>query len=192
MIQSIEHQITFSLIWSRAKRLRSPLCDMNQGKEDQITCSLIWSWVKEIRSPLPRSWSSQRRSKSHDLKLFSEIYAGAREIWGVSFAVAAKWCARFLLRPTKLSARANGWPNTDPHPKRLKQKYSNDSAYVSWWSKAPSATGGKLLKFVMVMIEKWFNHHSHYFFQVYALTHKKSALTLAVDQSTWRHFLEIF
>ena len=97
LIQNEKIWITSSLIWSRAKRLRSPLCDMNQGKEDQITCSLIWSRVKEIRSPLLRSWSSQRRSKSHDLKLFSEIYAGAREIWKVSFAVAAKWCARFLL-----------------------------------------------------------------------------------------------
>ena len=91
-----------------------------------------------------------------------------REIWDVSFAVAAKWCARFLLRPTKLSARANAWPNTDPALKKIKQKYSNDSTHVSWPSKAPSATEEKL--FELFLKEKWFDYHFSSYFQSYTIT----------------------
>ena len=90
------------------------------------------------------------------------------------------------------SARANAWPNTDLAPKKIKQKYSKDSASVSWSSKESSDAEGKLLKFVKVMIEKWFDHHFSSFFQGFSLRHKKSALTLAVDQRTWRFFFQIF
>ena len=45
-----------------------------------------------------------------------------------------------------------------------------------------------LIKRLTEMIEKWFDHHFSSFFQGYSLRHKKSALTLAVDQRTWRIF----
>ena len=86
------------------------------------------------------------------------------------------------------SARAKAWPNTDLAPKKIKQKYSKDSASVSWSSKESSDAEGKLLKFVKVMIEKWFDHHFSSFFRGFSFRHKKSALTLAVDQRTWRNF----
>ena len=76
------------------------------------------------------------------------------------------------------SARANAWPNTDLAPKKIQQKYSKDSASVSWWSKESSDAEGKLLKFVKVMIEKWFDHHFSSFFQGYSLRHKKISLDL--------------
>ena len=48
-----------------------------------------------------------------------------------------------------------------------------------------------LIKSLTEMIEKWFDHHFSSFFQGYSLRHKKSALTLAVDQRTWRFFSKI-
>ena len=76
LIQNEKIWITIVWSWSRTKKLDHLQSDMIQSKKIWITTSMIWSRVKEIRSALPRSWSSQRRSKSHDLKFFSEIYAG--------------------------------------------------------------------------------------------------------------------
>ena len=95
----------------------------------------------------------------------------------------------YLYWPTELRARANAWPSTDLAPKRLNKSTRTTQPKSS---KAPSDTERKLLKFVMVMIGKWFDHHFSLFFQGLALTHKKLALTLAVDQRTWRNFLQIF
>ena len=118
--------------------------------------------------------------------------AAIRRYWATSTFSKAKPKFPRRANTNLLCARANSWPNTDRAPKKIKQKYSNDSAYVSWSSKAPSATAGKLLKFVIIMVEKWFDHHFSSFFQGYSLRHKKSALTLAVDQRTWRFFFQIF
>ena len=91
--------------------------------------------------------------------------AAIRRSWATSTFSKAKPKFPRQANTNLLCARANPWPNTDRAPKKIKQNYSNDSAYVSWSSKAPSATAEKLLKFVIIMVEKWFDHYFHHFFR---------------------------
>ena len=99
--------------------------------------------------------------------------AAIRRYWATSTFSKAKPKFPRRANTNLLCARANPWPNTDRAPKKIKQKYSIDSAYVSWSSKAPSATAGKrfFLKIVIIIVEKWFDHHFSSFFQDYSLSH---------------------
>ena len=144
------------------------------SKGDQISTTSIMIQLEEIKI----SWS----------EILQWNIRGKFGMWFSRWPLSGARDS-YLYRPTELRARANAWPRTDLAPKRLNKSTRTTQPKSS---KAPSDTERKVLKFVMVMIGKWFDHHFSLFFQGLALTHKKLALTLAVNQRTWRNFHQIF
>ena len=186
MIQGKEYQITFSLIWSRSKEIRSPVVwnDPEQGWSDHHYLGQalsIWSPLDSITeslfnplsivllNPQIQLWKYWTRNLIENFSGF--VLLGPLK-WGVSRrmwvrctwanALTAYWTkGQILPRSERPSQRlAKHWPRAKKDQTKVLEKLSQCQLIIKGIFRRRS----KLLKFVIVIIEKLFNHHFSSFF----------------------------